>query len=94
MKLIRDHRFKSAYATRAVVFSSLPAPNLHLDASTAEELFQLRNDALYASPDNDVANADFEDDAAARIGYCETWLDTIVRMEMLAERIGTKAFLK
>jgi AbiV family abortive infection protein len=94
LKLIRDHRFKSAYTTRAVVFSSLPEPNLHLDANTAEELFQLRNDALYASPDNEVANANFEDDATTMIEYCEIWLDTIVQMQIMAERIGTKAFLK
>lgn len=94
VKLIRDHLFKSAYTTRAVVFSSLPAPNLHLDASTAKEIFGLRNDALYASPENDVESADFEGDATTMIEYCETWLETILSMERLADRIGTKAFLK
>lgn len=94
VKMIRDHRFKSAYATRAVVFSFLVEPNLHLDGDTAEELFQLRNDALYASPVTEIADANFEDDATTMIEYCETWLETIVRMEMLAERIGTRAFLK
>jgi AbiV family abortive infection protein len=94
VKMIRDHRFKSAYATRAVVFSSLPSPNLHLDAATAMQLFELRNDALYAAPDNDVENADFESDAAMMIEYCETWLETIVSIERVSEMIGTKGFLK
>jgi len=91
---LKDHRFKSAYATRAIVFSTLPSPNLHLDDATAKQLFDLRNDALYATPDYDVENAGFESDAAMMIEYSETWLETIVSTERISERIGTKGFLK
>jgi hypothetical protein len=64
-------------------------------ASTAEDVFQLRNGSLYASPDNEVTDANFEDDSAVMIEYCEIWLDnTIIQIQMMAERNGTRAFLK
>jgi hypothetical protein len=64
------------------------------DQHVADELFSRRNDALYASPTNEVDDAAFEQDAATMIDYCLTWSERIRRQEEIAERIGTKAFLK
>jgi hypothetical protein len=64
------------------------------DDQIAKELFKHRNEALYASPINKVDDAAFEHDAATLIEYCEAWLERIRSQEAVAERIGTKAFLK
>ncbi len=90
---IRDHEFKSAYQARAVELGSAIEPIL-LDDSMASSLFRRRNDALYASPSGEVNNGLFETDAAAMIDYCYSWLETIMRQEEIAERIGTRAFLR
>lgn len=92
-KIIRRHEFKSAYPSRFVEFGPLIQPFLK-DEHIAEELFKRRNDALYASPTNKMDDAAFEQDAATMIDYCETWLERIRSQEEIAERIGTKAFLK
>jgi AbiV family abortive infection protein len=92
-KLSRDHRFKSAYTSRWVEFAPLVRAFLK-DEPVANEIFQRRNDALYASPAKAVANDDFEADTGTMIGYTEAWLDRIWRQEEISERIGTKAFTK
>lgn len=92
-KVIRRHEFKSAYASRFVSLGPLIQALLK-DEQIAEELFKRRNDALYASPTNKVDDAAFEHDAVTMIDYCQTWIEGIQRQEELAERIGTKAFLK
>lgn len=61
---------------------------------SAAKIFDRRNKALYASPKEKVDDADFEHDARTMIHYCGVWLDRIRSQEEIAERIGTKAFLK
>lgn len=90
---IRDHRLKTGYANRVVQFGTIIEPFLR-DKDTAETVFQRRNDSLYASSSNMPDDAVFEDDAHTMIDYCEAWLDRIRRQEEIAERIGTRAFLK
>jgi len=92
-KNIRDHRLKSAYASRYVELGSLVQPLLK-DKGVARELFARRNDALYVSAVNEIDNSAFENDATTMIDYCGTWLERIRCQEEIAERIGTKAFLK
>lgn len=92
-KIIRRHEFKSAYSSRYVELGVLIQPFLK-DEHVAKALFERRNDALYASPTNRVDDAAFEQDAVTMIDYCRTWIDRIRRQEEIAERIGTKAFLK
>lgn len=36
----------------------------------------------------------FAQDAAVMIDYCQTWFDKIRSHEGIAERIGTRAFIK
>jgi AbiV family abortive infection protein len=90
-KAIRDHQLKSAYTSRSVQLLSL-RPITDLD--TAERLFDRRNDALYASPDNEVQDSNFDHDATTMIRYCDAWLETIARTEQISERIGTRGFMK
>ena len=92
-KMIRKHQFKSAYPSRFVELGPLIQPVLK-DQHVADELFSRRNDALYASPTNEVDDAAFEQDAATMIDYCLTWIERIRRQEDISERIGTKGFLK
>lgn len=90
---MRDHKLKTGYAARVVQTGELIEPFLR-DATTAKQIFERRNDALYASPTNRVDDGDFEHDAQTMIDYCEAWLERIRSQEEIAERIGTKAFLK
>lgn len=90
---IRDHRFKSAYQSRAVEFGPEIVPMI-MDATMGPALFDRRNEALYASPAGEVVDADFDHDASEMTRYCEAWLLKIHRQESIAERIGTRAFLK
>ena len=92
-KNIRDHRLKTGYANRVVQFDTIIEPFLR-DKETAESLFERRNDSLYASSSNLPDDAAYQDDAETMIDYCETWLERIRNQEEIAERIGTKAFLK
>ena len=92
-KIIRKHEIKSAYSSRYVELGALIQPFLK-DKQIADELFKRRNDALYSSPTNQIDDAAFEQDAATMIDYGLTWIDRIKGQEEIAERIGTKAFLK
>lgn len=88
---IRNHTFKSAYAARAVDFVGIkPA----LIQGLGEALFARRNQALYASPAGEVVDDEFAHDAGVMIDYSRTWLTNIRQQEYIAERIGTRAFLK
>jgi len=88
-----DHKLKTGYAARVVQSAEFLEPFLR-DKDTGKKVFRRRNDALYASPANQIDNAAFEDDAATMISYCEAWIEHIRRQEEIAERIGTNAFLK
>lgn len=90
---IRNHKLKTGYAARVVESGELLEPLLR-DKETAKKIFERRNDALYASPDHKVENAAFEADALTMIAYCEAWVERIRSQEEIAERIGSKAFLK
>jgi AbiV family abortive infection protein len=92
-KNMRNHRHKTRYAGRAVLSGGIQRPLLG-DEKAAERIFDRRNQALYASPTKRVDDADFEHDARTMIDYCETWIERIRSQEEIAERIGTKAFLK
>lgn len=90
---IRDHKLKTGYAGRVVQSGEIIEPFLR-DRSTAKKIFARRNDAMYASPTNKVNDEAFKHDAKTMIAYCEAWLERIRSQEEIAERIGTKAFLK
>lgn len=92
-RAIRDHTFKSAYQARGVELAAEVTPVL-MDEAMGPTLFARRNESLYASPSGEIEDSDFEQDARVLIGYCEAWLRRIHRQESMAERIGTKAFLK
>lgn len=92
-RMIRNHEFKSAYASRFVEFGPLVLPFVK-DEHIAEELFKRRNDGMYASPTNKVDDAVFKRDATTLIAYCDAWIRCIRGQEEISERIGTKAFLK
>lgn len=90
---IRKHNLKTGYAARVVQSGEFLEPLLR-DEETAKKIFRRRNDALYAWTDNKVKNDEFERDALTMIAYCMAWLERIRSQEEIAERIGTKAFLK
>ena len=93
-KMLKNHHFKGAYTKRTVLLHSSHDLSLNLDDQAAAFMFELRNDALYASATHEVKNEDFKQDAKTLTTYCEQWIELIVVSEQLSERIGTKALLK
>lgn len=94
VKMLKNHHFKGAYTKRTVLLHSSQDLSLNLDDKAASYMFELRNDALYASSNHEVKNEDFNEDAKTLIAYCEQWIERIIASEQLSERIGTKALLK
>jgi AbiV family abortive infection protein len=92
-RVIRDHTFKSRYANRDVQFAPVMLPIVY-DDGLPEALFNMRNDSPYSSSTNQALDSDFETDAKVLIDYVSAWLTEIESQEYIAERIGTKAFLK